>query len=118
MLVDEQGGLSSVEVLDHNFDVTEDLTKWVVLEGCKFQAEDKSAEQLENFEQNAFTATFYEMTNPAQEQAVLDFYFEVFLQWDETVNEASMVRATSEAHQVGDFRPVPTFMLQDGSSSE
>ena len=38
MFVDESGGISIMTVLDNNFDDTEDLTKWVVLEGCKFNA--------------------------------------------------------------------------------
>lgn len=58
------------------------------------------------------------MINPAVTEIMYDFYFEIFKEWDEESNQASVILATSEAHELGNLRPVPSFILQDGSSSE
>lgn len=80
MFVDSEGKAQST-IYKHNFEDDLEEQKWVAIEGCAFDPNNKTGEELKNFEQNVFKVTFYNLTNPWEIIDTSELKIEVFSTW-------------------------------------
>lgn len=117
MLAGGDGEKIVLQAIDDNISDDDDLEKWVVIQGCMFDPA-TNLDQMQNFIQNEFKVTFFDLINPSEENKMFQFKIEVFKEWDSENNESSGVLAKSDSLMLGVLRAVPIFILQDGSESE
>jgi hypothetical protein len=63
MFIDAEGN-PTTSVFKHNLDDATSETKWIIIQGCKFNPVDKTPEQLSLYLQNKFMVKLPGLTNP------------------------------------------------------
>jgi hypothetical protein len=85
MFIDETGSIITFDSSNLQINLNEN---WIILPGCEFNPMDRTTEELVNFEDSKFSATFKNIVNPASD-AVSAFTIQVYKKFDDDTLELS-----------------------------